>query len=337
MEKNHCTFIGIDVSKAKLDYCIIDGKTNNSSPQFGIIGNNAKEINKFIVSVKKKYINFEQVLFCLEHTGIYGMPLCYWLQTSEAHYWVVPALEIKRSKGITRGKSDKIDSKDIANYAITHEHELQRSKIPENDIIELRLLLAEREKLIKSIAIFGTTSENKNYLPKEALKTTFKQNSATITFLKKQLKNIDKLIEGVINRNELFKHQDELLKSVPGIGQQTSVILIAYTQAFTLFKNHRQFACFAGVAPFEYSSGSSVRGRTRVSHLANKKLKTTLNMAALSAKKYDRQLKLYYEKKVQEGKNKMLVINSIRCKVISRAFAVINRDSKFIDLLKAVA
>jgi len=337
MKKNYYTFIGIDVSKEKLDYCIISNDTINSSPQFGIIGNTSKEINKFIASVKKKNINFEHVLFCLEHTGVYGMPLCYWLQSAEAHYWVVPALEIKRSKGIARGKSDKTDSRDIANYAITHEHELQLSKIPENDIVELRLLLAEREKLIKSIMIFGTTSENKNYLAKEVLKATLKNNNTTITFLKKQLKNIDKLIEEVINRNELFKHQNELLRSVPGIGQQTSVILIAYTQAFTLFKNHRQFACFAGVAPFEYSSGSSVRGRTRVSHLANIKIKTALNMAALSAKKYDQQIKLYYERKVQEGKNKMLVMNSIRCKVISRAFAVIKRDSKFVDVMKAVA
>lgn len=95
-----------------------------------------------------------------------------------------------------------------------------------------------------------------------------------------------------------------MLQSIPGIGKQTSITFIAYTQAFTLFKKHHQFACFA---PFEYSSGSSVRGRTKVSSLANKKIKTILNMAALSAKKYDPQLKLYFEKKIAEGKNKMLV------------------------------
>ena len=333
MKKNYQTFVGIDVSKEKLDFCIINN-TDNSTTHFGIIGNNAKEITKFISSIRKKY---ESVLFCLENTGVYSMPLCYWLQSKTMDYWVVAPLEIKCSKGISRGKTDKTDAKDIAEYAFTHLHHLNLSKIPENDIVELRLLLVEREKLVKSISIFASATESKNYLPKEVTKATLKHNSTTVTFLKKQLLAIDKLINDVIKRNDLFKHQDELLQSVPGIGKQTAVILIAYTQAFTLFKNHRQFACYAGVAPFEYSSGSSVRGRTKVSHIANKKLKATLNMAALSAKKYDTELKLYFEKKVAEGKNKMLVMNAIRCKVISRAFAVINRNSKFVNTLKAVA
>jgi transposase len=142
-------------------------------------------------------------------------------------------------------------------------------------------------------------------------------NQSTVAFLKKQLKEIEKLIDHLIKRNETFKHQDELLQSIPGIGRQTSVMLIAYTQAFTLLKNHRQFACFAGIAPFEYSSGSSVRGRTKASQLANKKIKTILSMAALSGKKYDPQLKQYFEKKIKAGKNKKRVLNAIRCKLVS--------------------
>ncbi len=197
--------------------------------------------------------------------------------------------------------------------------------------------MAQREKIVKAIGTFNTTKENKNFLPKENMKTILKHNQLTISFLQKQLKEIEKLIDKLIHNNETFKQQNELLQSIPGIGKQTSVTFIAYTQAFTLFKTHRQFACFAGVAPFEYSSGSSVRGRTKVSHLANKKIKTILNMAALSAKKYDPQLKQYFEKKIAEGKNKMLVLNSIRCKIISRAFAVINRNSKFVNTFKAVA
>ncbi len=102
--------------------------------------------------------------------------------------------------------------------------------------------------------------------------------------------NFSVMVRNDYARVGVSSQQNELLQSIPGIGKQTSVTFIAYTQAFTLFKTHRQFACFAGVAPFEYSSGSSVRGRTKVSHLANKKIKTILNMAALSAKKYDPQL-----------------------------------------------
>lgn len=335
MQKNYQTFIGIDVSKDKLDYCIVSGDSKDQQ-QFGVIANQPKAISKLIQTIRK--CNQEiKLLFCLENTGIYSMPVCYWLQAAGLDYWVVPALEIKRSKGINRGKTDRTDARDITYYAITHLHQLKISQLPASDIIELRLLLAEREKIVKAIGTFNTTKENKSFLPKENLKAILKHNQVTISFLQKQLKEIEKLIDKLVQNNETFKQQNELLQSIPGIGKQTAVTFIAYTQAFTLFKTHRQFACFAGVAPFEYSSGSSVRGRTKVSHLANKKIKTILNMAALSAKKYDPQLKHYFDKKIAEGKNKMLVLNAIRCKIISRAFAVINRNSKFVNTFKAVA
>ena len=336
MKKNYGIFVGIDVSKSKLDYCIIDQSIMQYD--FGCIANTAKGISAFLASLKKKFkCKNEDILFCLENTGVYSMPVCYWLQSKQFDYWVVPALEIKRSKGIVRGKTDKTDSRDIALYGLSHLHELKLSRLPEKDFVELRLLLTEREKVVKTISVFNMTKESRSFLPEEILKVTLQHNKRMMAFLKKQLLLIDKSIEKLIQSNLLFKQQDELLQSIPGVGKQTSVLLITYTQAFTLFDNHRQFACYAGVAPFEYSSGSSVRGRTKVSNLANKKLKTVLNMAALTAKKFDTQLKTYYERKVASGKNKMLVLNAVRCKIISRAFAVINRNSKFIDTLKAVA
>ena len=340
MQKTYDFFVGIDVSKDKLDYCITNKETLQN--YFGIIANNAKGINGFIKSLLKttgdgtSAANNINLLCCLENTGVYSMPLCYWLQANGLDYTVVAALEIKRSKGITRGKTDKADARDIAAYALSHVQVLKLSELPQDDLIELRLLLAEREKVVKAISLFQTTSENKSYLPKEVLQTTMSHNKQMMTFLKKQLKQIDGSISKLIERNPTFKQQDELLQTIPGVGRQTAVTFIAYTQAFTLFQNHRQFACFAGVAPFEYSSGSSVRGKTKVSHLANKKIKTLLNMAALSAKKWDPQMKAYYERKVGEGKNKMLVLNAIRCKLISRAFAVISRNSPFVNTLKAV-
>jgi len=88
-------------------------------------------------------------------------------------------------------------------------------------------------------------------------------------------------------------------------------------------------ACYAGVAPFEHRSGTSVRSRTRVSHLANKPLKSLLHMAALSAMQYNKDLQAYYERKVAEGKSKMLVINAVRNKLITRIFACIRDNRKY--------
>jgi len=332
MKKNYQIIVGFDVAKAKLDYCILSvGCIDTCS--FGCIQNTEKAIKHFISSILKKEKQ-KDILFCLENTGVYSMPVSYWLQEAKLDYWVVSALEVKRAKGICRGKTDKADSKDIAFYALSHLHQLKLSTLPEKDFLQLRLLLAEREKLIKSLGIFKTTNENKNFLPAEILKSVLAHNKKTVALLEQQLKAIEKLIQDIIDGNALLKEQSTLLQSVPGIGPQTCINLIAYTNAFSSFQNWRKFACYCGIAPFPYESGSRVRGKTKVNHIANKKLKSLLNLAALSAKRTDTEIKQYFERKVKEGKNKMLVLNAIRCKIISRAFAVIQRNTPFVDLYK---
>ena len=333
MKKNYQIFIGIDVSKSKLDYCMVTDPTATRH-QFGIVPNNEKGIKQLIALVKKINAHSLDALYCLENTGVYSMPLRYWLQASEQNYWTEDALQIKRAKGITRGKNDKADSKDIAFYAISHLHLYEPTLLPENDFLELKLLLAEREKLVKAIGAFNRTNENKSFLPKEVLKSVLAHNKKTVQGLQKQLVTIEKLLQDLVKSNPVFKQQQELLMSIPGVGMQTTCNLIAVTNAFTSFKNWRKLACYCGVAPFKHQSGSSIKGKTKVSHIANKKMKSLLNMAALSAKKCDTEIKAYYERKVAEGKNKMSVMNAIRCKIISRAFAVIERKTPFVNIQK---
>lgn len=145
---------------------------------------------------------------------------------------------------------------------------------------------------------------------------------------------IEDKIKQIIQSNEDLQKQVTLIKSVPGIGNQTSLYFIIATKGFTAFQNWRKFACYSGVAPFEYSSGSSIKGRTKVNHLADKKMKSLLQMCAMTSMKYDAQLKEYYHKKKTEGKHSMLILNNIRCKLISRVFAVINRQTPYINTYK---
>src|SRR5439155_13718214 len=108
------------------------------------------------------------------------------------------------SKGITRGKTDKADARDIAAYALSHVQELKLSELPQDDFIELRLLLAEREKVVKAINLFSATAENQNYLPAQVLKTTLHHNKIMMAALNKQLKQIEKSIDSLIQRNDVF-------------------------------------------------------------------------------------------------------------------------------------
>jgi len=252
-------------------------------------------------------------------------------------YWVVPALEIKRSLGILRVKSDKNDAKDIASYSIRFRDKLKLSSIPEKEIQKLKLLYSEREKLKKSILIFKSTKENEDFTPTDIYKTVKTQNNRTVKFLEASLKAIESKMRDIIKRAPKLKRQFELIKSIKGVGEKTAIYFIIATKGFNAFSSARKLACYAGVAPFEYSSGSSIRGRTKVNHMADKTMKALLQMCAMSAVRHDAQLKDYYLRKQDEGKNNMLVLNNVRCKIIGRIFAVIKRDSPFIDTYKFAA
>ncbi len=118
---------------------------------------------------------------------------------------------------------------------------------------------------------------------------------------------------------------------------QTAVIIIAYTNNFNRFKNWRRFASYCGIAPFPYQSDTSIKGKAKVSHLANKKLKSIINMCAISAIQHNPEIKHYYLKRVSQGKNKMSTINIVRNKLIARVFAVIKRQTPYIDTMKFAA
>jgi transposase len=326
-------YIGIDVSKLTLDISILCGAESYTKTVYYKIENDEKSIAQFVKKTLNKY-ELQQILFCFEDTGIYSFPLSYYFSANELSYWKVPSLEIKRSRGISRGKDDKIDSKDIAFYAYTHLHKFRLSSISPVSIQQLRLLFTEREKVLKSLALLERTSENKDFISKEVFNVVVSVNASIVNKLKQALKLIEEKMLAIIMAEDKLRQQFELITSIPGIGKQTAIYLIIATKGFENFENWRQLACYAGVVPFPYQSGTSIRGRNKVHPFADKKLKSLLNMCAIVAIRYDKELKAYYERKCKEGKHKMLVINNVRCKLLARTFAVINRKTTFINTYK---
>ena len=332
--KNYRTYIGIDVAKLTLDFCLL---TEDQQPEQDQILNTQKSIDNFLKKSNKSGYQMDNTLFVFENTGIYSSLLALVLSENNLDYAQVPALEIKRSLGITRGKSDKVDAKEIAHYAKRNADKIKLSVLPELSLQQLKLVFSEREKTVAAIKIFERTKENEMFLSKEvfgSVKTIYNQ---TVKHLKKQLALLDEKIKKLIREDENLYEQQQLLKSIPGIGEVTSVYLLMATKGFTAFENARKFACYSGVAPFEHTSGTSIKGKTRVSHLADKKMKTLLHMVSLTAIKYDPELKEYYSRKKAEGKHTMLVLNNIKCKIVYRIFAVIQRKSNFVNLHKFAA
>lgn len=331
--KNYLFYVGVDISKSKLDVVLLKKEEPNVTNHF-IVENNLKGVKEIFKNLIKQKIDLSTVLFCCENTGVYTFPLSSSLSESNLDFCVVPAIEIKRSKGISRGKNDKADAKDIALYSVRNIDKLKLSTLPETAIQQLKLLFTEREKVMKSFKIFEGTKENVDFMPKQVYQSIKSINNKTVKFLKATLKDIEKEMKTIISDHFELKNQFELIKSVPGIGDNTAIYMLIVTRGFTAFDNSRKLACYAGTAPFEHTSGSSIKGRTKVNHMADKKMKSILQMCALVAVKHDPQLKEYYERKKGEGKNAMLVLNNVKCKILGRVFSVINRQTPYINTYK---
>jgi len=126
--------------------------------------------------------------------------------------------------------------------------------------------------------------------------------------------------------------QYTLCTSIPGVGMQLATYMLIVTHGFSRFANSRKLATYAGVAPFPYQSGTSIRGKNKTSPLGDKSLKTLLHMGALSAVRNDNQIKMYYERKKAEGKNAMSVLNAVKNKLLARVMATVNRGTPFVPL-----
>jgi transposase len=111
----------------------------------------------------------------------------------------------------------------------------------------------------------------------------------------------------------------------------TATAAIVKTGNFTQFRDARKFACYCGIAPFEHSSGKSIRGKARISHLADKEMKTLLHQSAKCAIQFDKELKSFYERRLAMGKSKKSTINIVRNKILYRMFSVIKRQTPFVE------
>jgi len=320
--------VGIDVSKDVFDVCI---HTSGLHKQFK---NNNKDIALFVKWVlKNTKKSIEEVLVAFEHTGLYSMPLAAYFHKKKYPYCMLSALEVKRSMGVTRGKNDKVDAARIAEHAYIRRDTLDQYSMPALEIFQLQKLLALRVQMVKDRAKYkGTLKEYKLFLKRKDNPVLFTAKENIIARLTTQINKLEIEIMAIINSEESMKDIFVLITSVKGIGMIVAANLIVTTNCFKAFDDSRKYACYAGIAPFEKQSGKSLHTRARVSQLANKKMKSLLNMAASSAILCDPELRLYYQRRVEAGKSKMSTLNIVRNKIVHRVFAVVKRGTPYVPL-----
>lgn len=321
-------FIGVDVSKATLDWAVFDGQTiilqsQSANTEMGI---------KATVKVLKALPGFTvaKSVCCLEHTGIYNAHVLAHLAKLSFPLWLESSLQIKKAGGLQRGKTDAIDAVRIAHYAFRFRDQMRLWQPPRPVLQKLAALSALRQRLLLVYQqLQQPITEQQGFVDTALQKQLLKNCQASLKAIKADLEAAEKQITELIAQDDRLNELFTWITSVPGVGSATATEILVATNEFKTIADPKKLACHAGVAPFEYSSGSSVRGKTSVSQHARKRLKSLFHLGAMSAIRMKGELQDYYQRKVSEGKNKMLVLNAVRNKLIHRVCSVVHRQQKY--------
>ncbi|PNW25028.1 IS110 family RNA-guided transposase [Formosa algae] len=324
--KNYDEVVGIDVSKKSIDaYCY-------QSQCFKVFSNELAGY-KSLINWAKKHAKGGSVFYCFENTGYYSLKLALYLTSQKIVYVEESPLKIKRSSGIVKEKTDRLDAELIARYGWLYREELEPSTVKSNLQLELGRLLALRDQIVRNNAgLKGTLKEMKALLSSPTTDLGCISLKRSIDYLSKQVASIETRILELISQDESMSKNYKLLCSLKGIGLVLACQLIYHTGNFTRFDNWRSFSSYCGTAPYEYRSGTSIHRRKQCHYLGDRKMKSLLSMASISAIQHDSELRLYYKRKIAEGKETMIAVNNVRNKLISRAFAVVKRGTPYVVL-----
>lgn len=320
--------IGIDVSKDTLDVVC------HPTGAYIKVSNNNTGFKQLLSWVKKQVCKeLEQTLLCFEHTGLYSLELALFLEGQQLNFTVESPVSIKRSLGLKRGKSDKVDARAIAHYAYLRREELKLYKMPSVHIRQMHVLLTQRDLLVSQrTALKNAQGEQHNVLAIGENKVLFDVYQQTIAHFNKQIEKIEAALNALIANDPHLHKLFRLITSIKGIGNVIGYYMLVYTNGFTQFETWRQFACYCGIAPFDHESGTSIKSSKRVHQMAHRKIKSLLYLAAATSVQFDLELKAYYQRRIAEGKNKMYTLNAVKNKLVARIFAVVKRETPYVKL-----
>lgn len=321
-------FTGIDISKNHVDIELLSTNAYLSSYR---CDNTTEHIKKVLQELDVEQLS--EVLICAEHTGMYSYNLLQAAAELGLPVWLEHPTQLILSSGLQRGKDDVVDARRIAEYARRFSDRARLSYLGEESIEQLSYLISERRLLVADRGKYkALLSDQKAHMPAQTYSEKALRLHALITCFDQQIQQVEQRMEQIIASHPVLSRQNELLQSIPGVGRQLAGYMLVTTEGFTRITNARKLCCHAGIAPFRYHSGENTYSKARVSHRADKQLKSLLHMGALSAIRSPGELQEYYQRKVQQGKPKMSVINAIRSKLVHRMFAVIKRDEEYVSI-----
>lgn len=261
----------------------------------------------------------ENCIVAMEATGYYHYRLAQFLYKNGVLVSVINPLSIKRfiQMKLAKIKTDKSDSKAICEYALIND-------VPIYDALtDVQSECLQLFRLLDTYLKQRTATKNKMHgeealgLPSKFVYRSLRRNKKQ---LDKEIKSIEEKLLSLVKEDQ--QHQLTLLTSIPGIGQKTALFLIVVTDGFSKFENAAQLCSYVGITPTIRESGSSVRGRARISKVGNRKLRNLLFLCSFNACKYNKACRELYERIVNKGKSKKLALIAVANKLLKQCFAI---------------
>jgi transposase len=311
--------LGIDIAKAKFNVCLLylNGKLKHK-----VFPNNEagfEQLSSWLLTQGTGHVHA-----CLEATGNYGEALSMYLHGRGHPVSVVNPAAIKAfaASRLSRTKTDRVDAELIARFCRAQQPPAWIPPAPE--LRELQALVRRLEALIE----MRVAEENRLSagLTVPAVRTSVEE---MLTHLKQQIARTEKLIRKHIDQHPSLKQQSELLTSIPGIAETTAALLLSEVPNIKQYRSARQVAAFAGLVPRERQSGSSLKGRVRLSKIGNSRLRKALYFPAITALRCSEFFQQWADGLRQRGKTKMSVIGAVMRKLIHIAYGVLKSGQPF--------
>lgn len=297
---------GIDISKSVFDIY------NQEEGHFQL-RNDESGFKKLLKALPKA------ALVVMEATGYYHYRLAQFLYKNNVMVSVVNPLSVKRfiQMKLAKVKTDKSDAKSICEYGTLNELPLY------NALTDVQAECLQLFRLLDSYIKKSTATKNKLHgedvlgVPSKTVYSSLKRD---LGHLKKEISILESRLLELVKQDQ--QEQLTLLQTIPGIGLKTALFLIVVTDGFKRFESAKQLCSYVGITPTIRESGSSVRGRSRISKVGNRKLRNLVFLAAFSAYKYNKACKALFDRIVAKGKSKKLALIAVANKLLKQAFAI---------------
>jgi transposase len=321
---------GIDVAQKEL-VVTLGRMYDDWTPElysYKVFPNNQKGFMALVSWVKKQSTEDVRMRFVMEATGVYHESLAYFLTEHQYDISIILPNKISSYSRTLDIKTvtDKTASEAIARFGL--ERKLDNWVAPKPIYKRLRQLTRERGQLVEE----RTMVRNQLHAEQaeaEPNKGSVERIKKRIVFLSKQELEIKAEMVILIKQDESIKKSIELLTSLPGIGQLTATTTLAETNGFELIRNKRQITSYAGLDVREKQSGTSVKGKPRISKKGNKYLRKAMHMPALTAIRHDDRFKGIFDRLVSKHGIKMKAAIAVQRKLLEMMYIIYKTNTPY--------